>query len=393
MTISKNSQRISAVLIGPSKRFLSGISYFTILLSNALSESIDVDVVLFRDMLPKNLFPGWKRVGNDLSNLHFNEGIQVSEVLDWYNPLSWIYGASKCVKHDVIIFQWWTSSVAHMYLAIALFNLKKKPIIIEFHETVDPLEKEIFPLRSYAKITATVLRHLADIYITHSENDRKLVSLHYQIKEDKIRVVPLGLFDQYTVIDRDIAKERLGLKEKKIILFFGLLRPYKGVKYLIRAFEQFPEELLSNSRLLIVGEVWEDYESRQIFENSPRKSHITMVDRYVSDDEISAFFSSADVLVIPYTRASQSGVAHIGMTYGLPIVASKVGGLIESLGAYEGIEFVMPGNILELKEAIIRQMATGKKFPPPEDLKWNYVAELWKSIIMGLVKNNPGQKK
>jgi glycosyltransferase involved in cell wall biosynthesis len=386
MTISKKPERISIALIGPSQRFLSGISYFTILLSNALSESIDVRVILFRNMLPKNLFPGWKRVGTDLSNIQFNRGIQTSEVLDWYNPLSWVYGAAQAVKNDVIIFQWWTSSVAHMYLAIALFNLKNKPIIIEFHETVDQLEKGIYPLRLYAKLMATILRYLADVYVTHSEYDKKLVCSSYRIKEEKIRVVPLGLFDQYALIDRNIAKEMLGLKEKKIVLFFGLLRPYKGVKYLIRAFEQLPEDLVSNTRLLIVGEVWEDNESRNIYERSPCKSHITLVDRYVSDDEISAFFSSANVLVIPYVRASQSGVAHIGMTFGLPIVASKVGGLIESLGAYEGIEFFTPGNIPELREAIIRQLATDKKFSPPEEVKWNNVAAIWKSIIMSLLK-------
>ncbi len=81
----RNNTKIKIVIIGPSGKFLSGVSYFTLRLSNALSELVDVETILFRKMLPKRLFHGWRRVGEEL-------------------------------------FQWWTSSVAHMYLVLEVLN-------------------------------------------------------------------------------------------------------------------------------------------------------------------------------------------------------------------------------------------------------------------------------
>ncbi|HNY89231.1 MAG TPA: hypothetical protein PKL35_05570 [Methanoregulaceae archaeon] len=69
--------KIRVVLIGPSIRFLSGISYYTIRLANALSGSTDVTAVLFRNMLPRRFFPGWKRVGDPLSTVNYTEDVKV----------------------------------------------------------------------------------------------------------------------------------------------------------------------------------------------------------------------------------------------------------------------------------------------------------------------------
>ena len=72
----------------------------------------------------------------------------------------------------------------------------------------------------------------------------------------------------------------------------GLLRPYKGVKYLLKAFESLPKEVLEDSRLLIVGETWEDNETMRLITHSKYKEKITIVNRYVPDDEVSLYFSA-----------------------------------------------------------------------------------------------------
>jgi len=172
-----------------------------------------------------------------------------------------------------------------------------------------------------------------------------------------------------------------------VILFFGLIRPYKGLRYLIDAFEALPEEIAENSRLLIVGEAWEDRESLRLAMSSRRREKITIVNRYVPDSEVSLYFSASDVLVLPYTRASQSGVAHIGMAFGLPIVATRVGGLSDSLGNYKGTIFVEP-NAEEIARAIAEVYnKKPEKFPVPENLKWEKVAELWKLLLEELAKD------
>lgn len=376
--------RSSVVIIGPSQRFLSGISYFTLRLSNSLADHFNVRVLLFRNMLPKILFPGWKRVGADLTEYNYRNDIRATEFLDWYNPLSWLRGAAEAGKGDVIILQWWTSSVAHMYLAISVLNIKKRPIIIEFHEIVDPMENSFIILRVYSKIMGSLIRRLATCHVVHSENDRQLISSHYHIDLEKVHVIPHGIYDQYKKTDRNIAKGRLQIREPNLILFFGLLRPYKGVKYLIKAFERLPRHLIDETRLLIVGEAWEDQESRDLVERSTFKSHITLINRYVGDDEVPTYFSAADMLVLPYTRASQSGVAHIGMAFGIPIIASRVGGLEESLGKYAGSYFVEPGDPEQLADTLKKTLSGKKLYDVPEVLRWDVIAGQWNELIKSL---------
>ena len=151
----------------------------------------------------------------------YRSDIRVVELLDWYSPLTWMEASRYTRQNDVIIFQWWTSSVAHMYLAIALMNLKKKPIIIEFHEIIDPMENGFIILRIYSKIMGTLIRRLATFYIVHSEVDRQLISSHYDIDLEKVRVIPIGIFDHYKKIDKGRAKEQLTICESNVILFFG----------------------------------------------------------------------------------------------------------------------------------------------------------------------------
>ena len=373
--------KIKVVIIGPSKKFLSGISYFTIRLSNALSNSMDVNVILFRNMLPKRLFPGWRRVGVELTTQKFNNKLEVQEVLDWYNPLTWIKAFKITKKADVIIFQWWTSSVAHMYLVLEVFNVRRKPIIIEFHEVVDPLESSILPIRIYSKIMGNLIRKLATHYVVHSNSDKELITKSYGIEKDSIVVIPHGIYDQYNKIESSIAKTRAGIKDDFIVLFFGLLRPYKGVKYLISAFEHLPRDLIEKSRLLIVGETWEDKKSVEFAKESRYSNKITVVDRYVSDEDVALYFSTADVLVLPYTRASQSGVAHIGMAFGLPIIASEVGGLKESLGKYEGTVFVQPEIAKDIAKALMSVLDEKREFEVPEELTWKEIAKKWFKLV------------
>lgn len=374
---------INIVIIGPSEKFLSGISYFTLRLSNALSHLTDVKAILFRKMLPKRLFPGWRRVGEALTTQKFDERVEVYEILDWYNPITWLKAFRIARKADVIIFQWWTSSVAHMYLALEVLNLKRRPIIIEFHEVVDPLESSILPVRIYSRVMGRLIRRFATRYVTHSNSDKELISKNYGIEKGNIEVIPHGIYDHYKKIERNIARSKVGIKEEEefAILFFGLLRPYKGVEYLIKAYERLPEDFINKSRLFIVGETWEDKESKELAKVSKFSNKINVVDRYVSDEEISLYFSASDVLVIPYTRASQSGVAHIGMAFGMPIIASEVGGLKESLGKYEGTVFVQPGRAEDIAKALMSTFDERREFEAPDELRWEEIARKWFKLV------------
>ena len=371
-------------IIGPSTRFLSGISYYTTYLSNALSKRCQVNAVLFRNMLPKFLFPGADRVGNSLSTIEYSEHVDMKECLDWYNPFTWFRAVKSIKNSDACIFEWWTSSVSHMYLIIGiLLKIWKVPIILEFHEVVDTLEESILPIRVYSKVMGKLIRNLASEYVVHSEADRKLVSERYDIQEKKISIMVHGLYDQYPKIETENAKKELDIDSEHVVLFFGLLRPYKGASYLVRAFEALPETIRSKSTLVIAGEPWEDKEVLSLVKDSPYSNQIRMFSEYISDEQVPYIFSSSDVLVLPYTRASQSGVAHIGISYGMPIIASKVGGLAESLDKYKGTVFVSPQDVQELAVSLedVLVKKSGMVYPLPDSLQWDNISLEWLGLF------------
>lgn len=379
----------SICIVGPSKRFLSGISYYIIRLANAMSAEKDVSVVCFRQLLPTFLFPGKSHVGKNISDLNFSSEIPVFDGMDYNNPLTWVkaYRFLKAQKPDIIVLQWWTSSVAHMQLLLKIFAglLHKPKIIIEFHEVVDPFEESILPIRLYSKIMGKLLRKNLDAYITHSQSDKELVAKRYSISPEKIHVIPHGLYDQYgELLDIKEARRNLSIKDDFVILSFGLIRRYKGTPYLISAFEQLPSEILEKSRLLIVGEIWEDRkELLDQIKASPFHDKITLVDEYVPDEKINLYFSAADVVVLPYLRASQSGIAHIAMSFGKPVVVSEVGGLKESMANYKGTFFVPPADVDSIRKVILSQFGERKHYEAP-DQKWDRIINCYIELMQSI---------
>ncbi|MDQ1276607.1 MAG: hypothetical protein QG610_2185 [Euryarchaeota archaeon] len=351
-----------------------------------MAEEKSVSVICFRQLLPTFLFPGKSHVGKDISNLNFSSRVSVFDGMDYNNPLTWVraYSFIKEQKPDIIILQWWTSSIAHMQLLLKMFAglLHKPKIIIEFHEVVDPFEESILPIRLYSKITGKLLRKNLDAYITHSESDKQLVAERYAIAPEKIHVIPHGLYDQYgELLDIKEARKNLSINDEFVILSFGLIRKYKGTSYLIRAFEQLPSEVIKKSRLLIVGEIWEDRkELLDQINASPAHDKISIVDEYVPDDRVNLYFSAADVVVLPYLRASQSGIAHIAMSFGKPVIVSEVGGLKESMAGYEGTFFVPPGDIESIRDAISSLLGTGRHYEAP-DQKWDKIINCYIELI------------
>lgn len=383
-------EKTKVCVVGPSKKFLSGISYYTIRLANALAGDYDVSVICFRNLLPKFLFPGSKHVGKDLASLDYDKSVKVFNGMDYNNPLTW-YHAYKALKHegpDIVILQWWTSSVAHMHLLISLINAMstKAKVIIEFHEVVDPLEESILPIRIYSRIMGRFLVRRASLYVTHSESDRRLVASKYRIPDERVLVIPHGLYDQYTPISREEARKKLGLNDDYVILTFGLIRPYKGIPNLIKAFGELPAEAATRSSLLIAGEIWEDREAvARAIAGCKYRERIRLVDSYIPDDAIPAYFNAADVVALPYLRASQSGVAHIAMAFGKPIVVSRVGGLEESMADYAGTYFVPPGDASALREALLRLYGERPAgFEPPARGFTAIVNEKYGAVISAL---------
>ena len=384
-------------IVGPSKRFFSGLTTHTIFLANALAKRHQVSVILLRQLLPRFLFPGREHMGKDQYSIDFAPGIKVYDGMDYNSPWSWLgaYRFLKKERPEVIIMLWWSSSVAHMQVFLKLVNRwgVGARMVLEMHEVVDPLEESILPIRLYSRLVGRRLVQGLDAYTTQSLFDKTRVAKVYHIEEDMISVVPVGLYEDYKQpIDSALSKEELGIKEEFVILYFGLIRHYKGVPYLVKAFNLLPPSIAARSRLLIVGEIWEEEKVlRQLIDASPYRSQIGLVAQYVPDVMIPKYFSAADVVVLPYLRASGSGVAHIAMPYGKPIITSDLDAMREGLSDYEGALFVSPGNPIAIAEKLVRiynMYTLGKSlvYSPPQNT-WDEVARQYAQIIEQISAN------
>jgi glycosyltransferase involved in cell wall biosynthesis len=151
------------------------------------------------------------------------------------------------------------------------------------------------------------------------------------------------------------------------LLFFGLIRPYKGLADLVRVFNALPREEAERFWLTVVGETWEGCtEPAELIATSPHADRITFVNEYVPDEVVSAAFAHADVAVLPYRRSSSSGILHVAMSLGLPIVVTDVGGLPEAANGYDGAVFIPPRDPAMLREGIMKAAAlVGQKFSDP----------------------------
>jgi glycosyltransferase involved in cell wall biosynthesis len=138
-------------------------------------------------------------------------------------------------------------------------------------------------------------------------------------------------------------------------LFFGIIRPYKGLEDLIQAFEILGDEEVKRYWLTVVGETWEGWDLPiRLIQSSRHRERITLVNRFVNDDEVIAHFAGADAVVLPYHRSSASSPAHVAMSNGLPLVITAVGGLPAAVEDYEGAILVPPHDRIALRDAIRR---------------------------------------
>jgi glycosyltransferase involved in cell wall biosynthesis len=353
------------LVVGSGTHFISGVSHYTRYVAAALAERTPVSVILMRKLIPRVLYPGRARVGDaTLTDEEYPADIEVFDGIDWYWIPSMV-GALRLLrrrKPEALLFQWWTGAVLHSYVLLALAaRLQGARIIIEIHEIQDTGEAGMAPARSYVRRFGRWLMGMADAYIVHSEFDRVALGESFGVQERPIKVVPHGPFSHYAVAEstplREVPEDACN------ILFFGTIRPYKGLEDLVQAFEVLASED-DDCWLTVVGETWEDWtEPIDLIETSKYREKITLVNRYVSDAEVSRWFAGADVVSLPYRRSSASGPLHLTMDAGLPVVVTDVGGLGEATRGYAGAVLVPAADPDSLREGLRKAIALrGRRF-------------------------------
>ena len=372
--------RLSVCLVGPGWRFTSGISYYTCRLANSMAgDRCETSVLLLRRLLPRLLYPGKQRVGLKRASMEYGPDISVFDGIDWWWGGS-LFRALRFLRSrrpEVLLLEWWTAATLHTYLLLALAaRLARRRVVIELHELQDPGEAGLALARGYGHWGLRALLRLAHGCIVHSKADWELFESNYGPMNVRVALVPHGPYDQYKdLAETDdpetaaaVSKVRSAPKDGVVnLLFFGLIRPYKGLEDLVRVFNSLPREEAERLWLTVVGETWENCtEPARLIAASPHRDRITFVNEYVPDEVVGAAFAHADVAVLPYRRSSSSGILHVAMSWGLPTVVTSVGGLPEAASGYAGAVFIPPGDPDLLREALAKAAAlAGQKFADP----------------------------
>ena len=352
--------------------YRGGISQFNACLYEELGKEHVVKAFNIKRQYPGFLFPGKTQyVTAD------DEAVPVESVslLDTANPFTYhsTYREIRDWKPDVLIVRYWMSYFAPS-LGYITRKMKKHCKVISILDNVVPHEQHFFdtPLTRYFLKGSTGCVTLCDA-----------------VSKDLLRISPDA---RYTVIqhplyshfgekkDRTEAEDKLGLVHgKKNILFFGLIRTYKGLDILLEAFGMLPEDY----QLIIAGEPYGSFDRYQeIIDRIPGKERISMNLKYIKDSEVTNYFSAADVAVLPYRSATQSGISSISYHFEVPMIVTDVGGLKETIGnrgtglvASEGTPDTIRTEILRyfsdprIKEECVRNIRLEK-----ERLSWKTFA-------------------
>jgi glycosyltransferase involved in cell wall biosynthesis len=365
--VREGPRRRTVWLVGPGFLFLSGLSVYTCRLANALAADHDVSLLLLRRLIPARLYPGGRRIGRDLSSLGYADDVRVVGEIDWFwgGRLQRAVRLLERERPDVLVLQWWTAATLHTYLAlVAAARRAGVPVVLEFHEVQDTGEVSMPLVARYCRRVMPALLARASGALMHSRHDLNQVLATYgaaRLRHIVMDIAPHGPYDHLPPTPDNPAD---GVTR---LLFFGLIRPYKGVEDLVTAFNALSPEQAARFTLTVVGETWEGWtRPAELIAASPHADRITFVNRYVSDAEAGRFFDAADALVLPYRRGSASGPLQIAMSRGIHVLLYAVGGLVEAVADYDGAVLVPGDDVDALRAAMLDLPARrARRFPDP----------------------------
>ncbi len=334
------------LLFGPAYPLRGGMAHFIALLYTQLTaRGHSVEIINFRRQYPALLFPGKTQEESGEAGIP----VPSTVLIDSINPLNWILNGLRLRRRraDLVISTYWlpffgpSSGTLH-----AILRQGSTKTLTILHNVV-PHER-----RPGDVLFTKFLFRFTDLFIAQSAAVEK--DLLAFVPGARYRRVSLPMFSLFKErIPKQEAKRQIGITDERVILFFGYIRPYKGLHVLIDAMAIVRRRL--NLRLLICGEFYgneDDYRAR--IDAAGIGDATTVVSDYIPNEKVHYYFSAADVVVQPYVSATQSAIAQIAYFFSSPIIATNVGALPEVVIHERSGLIVPPNDPNALADAIIR---------------------------------------
>lgn len=334
------------LLFGPAFPLRGGMAHFITLLYTQLTQrGHSVEIINFKRQYPKIFFPGKTQKESGEAGIP----VPSTVLIDSINPLNWIANGWKLRKRnaDLVISTFWlpffgpSSGTIH-----ALLRSGKTKTLTILHNVI-PHER-----RPGDILFTRFLFRFTDYFIAQSESvEKELLKFVPNAKYKRVALPMFSLFKDR--IPKQDARKKLGINDEKVILFFGYIRPYKGLHVLIDAMKILKQKM--NVRLLVCGEFYGDEEKyRAHIKEAGIEETTTVISDYVPNENVHLYFSTADIVVQPYVSATQSAIAQIAYFFSSPIIATNVGALPEVVIHEKSGLIVPPNDPQALADAIMR---------------------------------------
>ncbi len=335
------------IIIGPAHPYRGGISLFSNRLAEALSVSgHDASIVTFKMQYPGFLFPGKTQFSEDKSLTK----VSILRLINSINPINWIKVGKKirAEQPDLVIFKYWMPFMAPCFGTISKYIKKGTNIkIISIVHNLIPHETRI----GDSVLTKFFLKRI-DGFITMSRSVLSDLEKFDTVKPKTYS--PHPLYDNFgEVKTRKEALKALNFDDEfNYMLFFGIVRKYKGLDILLKAFAD--KKLNKGSlKLIVAGEFYEDdSEYDELITKHGLEENVILTKSFISDDQVVNYFCAADIIVQPYRMATQSGVTQIAYHFDKPMLVTNVGGLGEII-PHNKVGYVVEPNEKSVADAII----------------------------------------
>ncbi|HEX7070543.1 MAG TPA: glycosyltransferase [Rhodothermales bacterium] len=336
------------VLLGPYPPYRGGIAHFAVSLARELrAKGHTVTPITFSRQYPGILFPGRSEFEPEES------GEVADRLLDSLDPRSWIRTGRR-IRHgqaDAVVYSYWLPFFAPGYGMARRVAGKVMRHVALVHNA---LPHEGRP--GDTMLTRRFLRGCDGALVLSESVESDVRRLAPSIPVVRVEHPAYDLFGEAPT--RADSRESLGLPaDAEVGLFFGFVRPYKGLEVLLRA---MPDVVRARPRfrLIVAGEFYEPKEPyERLLDELGIRNRVEVVDAYIPGDAVGRYFAAADVVIQPYTSATQSGVAQVAWQFGRPLIVTDVGGLAETVPHEVAGLVVPPGDAAALAGAIIRYFA------------------------------------
>ncbi len=363
------------LFLGPAYPYRGGIAVTQQALAKSLQEQgYQVKLWTFTALYPAFLFPGKTQFSNEPET----HGLLIEQKIHAYSPFQWNKIAAEInrLQPKQVVFRYWTPflSPCWQYIGKRLSGSIKKVGWVDNWQAHEPKPWDKYLTKNFEKTMDLFTTLSPAIAAEIARSTKKEVWGKMHPIENKLP----------KKISQKNARTKLNLaQEETLLLFFGLIRPYKGLALLLAALKQQPDK-----HLMVVGECYEDWKKYQkLIQEYGLEKQITRNNCFVSQAEAALYFSAANAIVLPYTSATQSGVLALAYHYETPLVVTDHPGLSQAV-LEDTTGIVCAPSVEGLSNAIkaVTTQNTNKAFS--ENLKqskhrysWEVYAKEWANFI------------